>query len=450
MFKVLAIPIITVSILFGWYFLKKETFAEEVVRDIVYDFEEYCDLDHYPIYHACTYADVEQELRLINSSKEKDDHQFISIKPGQNLHSILRKKHITSVEIYKLELALKSYLSLKDLLPGDKYKLSLNSNKKNRIEQFILKKLNPERIPIYYQATKTKNNNFIVDKKIATISEKPALIKLKLKGSLFSTFKKIPFGNELMQRFIGIFVWQMRIPQDIYPNDEIKILVNHRFADDELIGYSNIISASYKQKRKSYFAVSFTSKDNLVTGFFDKNGQSVEKEFLYWPVKETIATSSQKWRLHPIKKIRIRHNGTDYRGSIGTEFFAIADGKVIENRYDHNAGNIIRIKHKYGIYSEYFHAQKIYDLPINSNVKRGQAIGTIGDTGKLCSGPHLHLGLYRFRGKRKQFISLTSLRRTLKSARDIDNMHMVEFKSHLSKTLALVKSQQKIIIAKSI
>ena len=141
-----------------------------------------------------------------------------------------------------------------------------------------------------------------------------------------------------------------------------------------------------------------------------------------------------------MRKVRIKHNGIDFRGAIGTPFFSIGDGVVTEKRYDKNVGHMIRIRHAHGIYSEYFHADSLEpSIREGSLVKRGQEIGKIGRTGRLCTGPHLHLGTYRLQGNKRKYLELTSQAKTLKWAPNLPEFYKKEFTLAQSGMLAKLK-----------
>lgn len=404
--------------------LKKPDSAK---KNLVYDFEDYCDENTY-LSEGSTFFEPPEIIELAPGIN------FLTIVDGETLHSILKSHNISEQEIHSLGQAINPYLLAKDLSAGDLYYFSLSKSEPT-LETFLIKKLDQNRVETLYEITKD-DGVFKVTVKQPEILEQKETIRLLVNSSLYDTFNQLPFGNELMQRFLEVFAWKLTL-KEVSAGDSIEILVTKKYALGEFIGYGKISSVYYRQKMKTLFALFFSSDDKKIQGFFDDTGKSLEKEFAYSPVLETTATSNQQWRMHPIRKVRIRHNGIDYRGPIGTEFFSIADGEVIEKRFDKNVGNMIRVRHKYGVHSEYFHADTLANLTVGMKVKRGQRLGTIGRTGRLCTGPHLHMGLYRLKGEKRQYIELSSLKNILKSAPDINSKYLAEFNQQKTEQLAL-------------
>ena len=95
------------------------------------------------------------------------------------------------------------------------------------------------------------------------------------------------------------------------------------------------------------------------------------------------------WRIDPVYKIRKFHEGMDFTAPVGTEVYATGDG-VIEstNREFTGYGNNIRINHGFGYSTLYAHLNA-FNVKIGQQVKRGDIIGYVGNTGK-STGPHLH------------------------------------------------------------
>lgn len=91
------------------------------------------------------------------------------------------------------------------------------------------------------------------------------------------------------------------------------------------------------------------------------------------------------------------HSGRDYPVGDGNTVSAVGDGRVVLAADHFFTGNAVYIDHGGGLVSMNFHLKTIR-VKDGDEVKRGQAIGTIGSSGR-ATGPHLHLGL-RWLGKR--------------------------------------------------
>ena len=91
------------------------------------------------------------------------------------------------------------------------------------------------------------------------------------------------------------------------------------------------------------------------------------------------------------------HSGRDYPVPAGNSVKAVADGTVLLAAEHFFTGNAVYIDHGDGLVSMNFHLASIA-VKEGDQVKRGQAIGKIGGTGR-ATGPHLHLG-FRWLGKR--------------------------------------------------
>lgn len=82
------------------------------------------------------------------------------------------------------------------------------------------------------------------------------------------------------------------------------------------------------------------------------------------------------------------HTGSDFAGAPGTPVLAAAAGRVVLADTLNIRGNTIVIDHGWGIYTLYAHLNERY-VSIGTFVQAGQAIGTIGATGR-ATGAHLH------------------------------------------------------------
>ena len=104
--------------------------------------------------------------------------------------------------------------------------------------------------------------------------------------------------------------------------------------------------------------------------------------------KVSRVSSTYSERIDPISGQKQFHYGIDYAVKKGTEVYATADGIVKESGLNNNFGNTVKIDHLNEYESLYGHLSKIL-VQKGQNVKRGDIIGLIGNTGK-STGPHLH------------------------------------------------------------
>ena len=130
--------------------------------------------------------------------------------------------------------------------------------------------------------------------------------------------------------------------------------------------------------------------DKLIITDYQRGPVSLERGSLIWPVNGRI-TSNFGWRVHPIKKTRLFHNGLDIAVPSGTRVKAAAGGKVVHSGWMNGFGYTVIIDHGRGIETLYAHNSKI-SVAKGSMVNKGQVVALSGNTG-LSTGPHLHFGV---------------------------------------------------------
>ncbi|MCK5811747.1 MAG: M23 family metallopeptidase [Clostridiales bacterium] len=88
------------------------------------------------------------------------------------------------------------------------------------------------------------------------------------------------------------------------------------------------------------------------------------------------------------------HSGLDIGNEIGSPIYATNRGKVVLSMYLIMTGNTIVIDHGQGLFSVYFHMDKLYANE-SDMVNRGEQIGEMGTTG-FSTGSHLHFTMSYF------------------------------------------------------
>ena len=87
------------------------------------------------------------------------------------------------------------------------------------------------------------------------------------------------------------------------------------------------------------------------------------------------------------------HFGIDIAAPLDAPVKATLDGTVISSGWSSETGYVIAIQHKDNILSLYKHNAKIFKN-VGNFVKAGDVIATVGSTGELSSGPHLHFEIW--------------------------------------------------------
>jgi murein DD-endopeptidase MepM/ murein hydrolase activator NlpD len=140
------------------------------------------------------------------------------------------------------------------------------------------------------------------------------------------------------------------------------------------------------------FAIATTSVS------FDKNpnrkltSKEVSRSLAY-PVAGSRSTIKDKWGASRAGGIR-RHKGIDIHARKGTPVVAISDGVIVTRDHTLIGGKTLWLKSSdYPLTAYYAHLDKQY-VREGQFVRKGQIIGTIGNTGNArTTPPHLHFGM---------------------------------------------------------
>jgi murein DD-endopeptidase MepM/ murein hydrolase activator NlpD len=125
--------------------------------------------------------------------------------------------------------------------------------------------------------------------------------------------------------------------------------------------------------------VALEDKYNL----FERNTENVN-QILFAPVNGNI---SQEYDLGK------RHYAIDIVATKGTPVKSVADGIVIFSEWTSETGFVIILEHKDGLLSVYKHNGSL-NKSQGDLIQAGEVIASVGNTGELTTGPHLHFELW--------------------------------------------------------
>ncbi|HKB10704.1 MAG TPA: M23 family metallopeptidase [Vicinamibacterales bacterium] len=106
-----------------------------------------------------------------------------------------------------------------------------------------------------------------------------------------------------------------------------------------------------------------------------------------WPAHGWL-TGTFGGRSDPFSGEPAFHQGLDISTEKGQPVYATADGTVESASYTGDYGNLIVVKHGFGLVTRYGHLSR-YNVKPGAGVKRGDVIGFVGATGR-ATGAHLH------------------------------------------------------------
>ena len=116
---------------------------------------------------------------------------------------------------------------------------------------------------------------------------------------------------------------------------------------------------------------------------------------LPWPTDGKIVAAYGA-QVHPRFGTRTFRNGVDIEAAQGTEVGAVHPGHVVYTGWFKGYGNLIILDHGHDYFTLYAHVAEIL-VREGDDVRQGQRIGTVGDTGSLM-GPRLYFEV-RYQGK---------------------------------------------------
>jgi murein DD-endopeptidase MepM/ murein hydrolase activator NlpD len=106
------------------------------------------------------------------------------------------------------------------------------------------------------------------------------------------------------------------------------------------------------------------------------------------PAAVALMSSGFGYRSDPFTGGGAMHSGLDFKGPLGTDILAAADGTVSFAGWQGGYGNTVELTHANGLVTRYAHLSRV-TVSLGVEVKRGVGIGRMGSTGR-STGSHLH------------------------------------------------------------
>jgi murein DD-endopeptidase MepM/ murein hydrolase activator NlpD len=190
------------------------------------------------------------------------------------------------------------------------------------------------------------------------------------------------------------FQWSIDFAMDPRVGDKFKFIYEERYFDGEYEMPGKILSGYYINAGTKYEVYYFEeSEDNK--GYFDQDGNSVQKMFLKAPVEFKYISSGYTTGNRVVMEIGLSgpHLAIDYAAPIGTPIRTVGDGTVIFSGWKTGYGYFVSIRHNGTYTTNYAHQSKVA-VKYGQKVVQGETIGYVGSTG-YSTGPHLHFEMVK-------------------------------------------------------
>lgn len=363
-----------------------------------------------------------QNFREIPPLPAKDSYGFtvegegidvveMAIRRNESLYIILRKHGVDPQTIYNIQQDASGKVNLNRMIPGQRYRIY---------------KQDEEAIAMVWHQSKanyaviTWDDNISVETGSIPIIREETETAGVITSSLYETVNGAGVSQRLGVELADVFGWEIDF-FTLRSGDHFKAIYENLYVGGEYLGIGDIQAAEFQHRGDTYRAYYFENDSRR--GFFDAEGNSMQKELLKAPFRynQRVSSGFSNNRFHPILKQRRPHHGTDYAAPTGTPIISVGEGVVTEAQKRGGNGNIVQIRHNNSYKTAYLHLNRFAaGIRPGASVEQGQVIGYVGQTG-LATGPHLCYRLY------VNERPVNSVRVELPAAESLDDEYMDEF-----------------------
>lgn len=371
-----------------------------------------------------------------NTEKKAVETQYtksVFIEPGKTFGIIMKEAGIATSTSQQIFSAAKSSYDLSNIKAGGNLFLTYKINTDEFI-RLMYPISSEEELYVQKKTSTSTEETWDAERKKIEYDIKLKIFKGEIKNSLYADGleRNIPEGTII--EFADIFEYAVDYAYDIRAGDTFAFVVEERSRDGKFADLGRIHAGKFINAGKTYFSYYFT-EDEENKGYYDEEGNSVQKMFLRAPVAFRYISSGFTTGPRYIKEFNIStgHRAIDYATAYGTPIRSVGDGTVTFAGWSKAGyGYLTTIRHNSTYSTNYAHQSKIL-VKKGQRVKQGQIIGSVGSTG-LSTGPHLHYEMV------KNGIKINPLREVLppgkpikKENRDRYFLEIEKYKNFLEK-----------------
>jgi murein DD-endopeptidase MepM/ murein hydrolase activator NlpD len=383
----------------GWWWYSQEGFQQKKDQTPAQAVTLAVDVVNDSVQAARVPIEVEKAAEDLGTSK-RDEELTASWSEGeeaairgvlqknQSVFLALKDRGLSNQAIHNVVTATGKEFNFRKSRPGDEWFAEVDTD--GSVTRFRYK-TSPEDI---WETTRTSDDGYESTKVDVPVQTREEAIGGTVNGSLWQTMVDLGENGALIYRFADIFAYTIDFNTETRPGDQFGLVFEKIYLNGKFLRYGRIVAGMYSGRNGIKYGFYYRT-DGGESGYYDENGDNLQRQFLKSPLASVRVTSTYGKRYHPVLKRMRMHHGIDYGAPTGTPIRSVADGKVIFAGYKGANGNLISIKHTNGYLTHYAHLSKI-----SKGIRRGRRvtkktiIGKVGSTGR-STGPHLHFGMKR-------------------------------------------------------
>ena len=278
-----------------------------------------------------------------------------TVRAGEGPYAVLERMNISRKEMAKLVNTLLDSVDLGKLKVGQRFYAVVDSAANAARAEHSVKVFRYQENAILVHLARWVDSGFVYNK-----VEKPFVRKQSVyEGTLEKggTLDGMLYKSGIPQRMRGVVsgVLQCKIAfQSAQPGDKFRVLLEDTFNKDGVWVSGKVIYAEFNGRVVGHHEAFMYYDGDPKSSFnahYTESGEALIFNGLRYPLDKIQIGSRFGKRLHPILGEYRLHAGVDYRASMGSPVYAVADGVVTVSGYDDASGNKIAIKHSDGFVS---------------------------------------------------------------------------------------------------
>ncbi|MBC6497524.1 MAG: peptidoglycan DD-metalloendopeptidase family protein [Alphaproteobacteria bacterium GM7ARS4] len=339
----------------------------------------------------------EEDGRFSTIKRSNARMRIITTRYGDNLYGILHHNDVDSATADLIIKRLRPVFHIQKLKAGSSINIVFAINAAGDI-------VYPHRVELTIEGkqrvgvARLNNGDYRAYKRTAHTTR----TRYRAEGSIYRSFvrslRQEHVPASVTEEAIAALSYDIDFQREIQRGNNFQLTYDIiRDRDTNSIIETQLMTAKLQTEEKNIAIYRFDSSREFLP-FYKTSGESVVKSLSRTPLNGAYISSSFGIRKDPIVGYTRLHKGVDFAAPVGTPVFAAGDGVVVEATSKEYPGNYIKIKHNAAYSTLYAHLSGFaIDIEPGINVKQGQVIGYVGNTG-YSTGPHLHYEVQRYHG----------------------------------------------------